>query len=345
LALLMAIAATSCARRPPVDTPIAGAEDRATTRDAIIESPGPRNAHAMVFDQRRGRVVLFGGADHERVRGDTWEYDGTQWRAVADSGPAPRTFAAAAYHSGRASVMVFGGNEVLFGTTPSPMTLLADLWEWNGARWTRTSVGGPVARAEAAMAYDSARDRLVLFGGYTITDSGRVRLGDTWEWDGRDWERVSTNGPRARNSAAMTYDPDRRRVVLFGGSTGRASNELWEWDGTAWLAVSADGEPRFNPAMTYDSRRSLVLLFGGWNGSARVAELAELVDGRRRPLPVAGPSARNHTAMVFDAAAGRSLLYGGHDGEMVFGDMWSFDGERWLRLVDAPPRPRVPNAH
>src|SRR5262249_42650455 len=38
----------------------------------------------------------------------------------------------------------------------------------------------PPARTSHALAYDSARSRTVLFGGY---DGGRY-LSDTWEWDG-----------------------------------------------------------------------------------------------------------------------------------------------------------------
>ena len=38
-----------------------------------------------------------------------------------------------------------------------------------------------------AMAYDSARERIVLFGGRTDRSGD---LNDTWEWDGRTWTRV-----------------------------------------------------------------------------------------------------------------------------------------------------------
>jgi hypothetical protein len=36
------------------------------------------------------------------------------------------------------------------------------------------------------MAYDAARSRLVLFGGYNGTEN----LNDTWEWDGTQWRCV-----------------------------------------------------------------------------------------------------------------------------------------------------------
>ena len=38
------------------------------------------------------------------------------------------------------------------------------------------------------MAYDSARDVVVLFGGETNDDFA----GDTWEWDGVNWTQVGT---------------------------------------------------------------------------------------------------------------------------------------------------------
>ena len=33
------------------------------------------------------------------------------------------------------------------------------------------------------MAYDAARGKVVLFGGY----DGQTNLADTWEWDGQAW--------------------------------------------------------------------------------------------------------------------------------------------------------------
>ena len=45
---------------------------------------------------------------------------------------------------------------------------------------------GPSVRAAHVMAYDSARQRVVLFGGGVGPD----RLGDTWEWDGKQWVQV-----------------------------------------------------------------------------------------------------------------------------------------------------------
>jgi len=74
------------------------------------------------------------------------------------------------------------------------------------------------SREGAAMAYDAARHRIVLFGGRE-----NQFLADTWEWDGVIWvQRSPLASPSPRRSHAMTYDAARQRVVLFGGSQGLA---------------------------------------------------------------------------------------------------------------------------
>jgi cysteine-rich repeat protein len=54
--------------------------------------------------------------------------------------------------------------------------------EWDGTAWTNVtpSLGNPSVRRRAAMTYDVARGRIVMFGG---ADSSGKR-DDTWEWDG-----------------------------------------------------------------------------------------------------------------------------------------------------------------
>ena len=64
------------------------------------------------------------------------------------------------------------------------------------------------------MAYDAARHRTVMFGGF---DAGVI--GDTWELDGATWrQRSPATSPPPRYQTAMAYDAARGRVVLFGGT-------------------------------------------------------------------------------------------------------------------------------
>jgi hypothetical protein len=45
--------------------------------------PGARCVHAMAFDERRGRIVLYGGSGPTDQLGDTWEWDGARWTRAA----------------------------------------------------------------------------------------------------------------------------------------------------------------------------------------------------------------------------------------------------------------------
>ena len=70
-----------------------------------------------------------------------------------------------------------------------------DMWQWDGVHWTEIRMTGatPGYRNVAAMAYDAARDKTVLYGGYGCergTEGCKV-LDDTWEWDGKRWRLVS----------------------------------------------------------------------------------------------------------------------------------------------------------
>ena len=79
----------------------------------------------------------------------------------------------------------------------------------------------PPGRIAARMAYDAARQEVVLFGGL---DGTGFPLVDTWIWNGTNWtERHPAPSPSSRYNPAVAYDGARKEVVLFGGSTGSGS--------------------------------------------------------------------------------------------------------------------------
>ena len=151
----------------------------------------------MDYDSVRDRIVLFGGMgvttkvisvwvstsnfwspssghyENQTVTtshyfNDTWEYDASVWTRVADTGPTARHSFGFAY--GGMVVSLFGGMDG--GNT------LRDTWQWNGVHWTQRQDMGPTPRAPAGAAYDSARGRMVVFGG---AGAGGTQFGDTWE--------------------------------------------------------------------------------------------------------------------------------------------------------------------
>jgi hypothetical protein len=105
--------------------------------------------------------------------------------------------------------------------------------ELAGTSWTLVSSTGPAARDFPALAYDAARERVILFGGDCRNDS--------WSWDGNVWtELQTTEKPPARSAASMIYDPVREVLVLVGGSgcAEESLRDIWEFDGEAWTPRS-----------------------------------------------------------------------------------------------------------
>lgn len=332
---LTVIASIACGRGP---TP---------TVDALAaRAPGVRNAHALAYDAMRHRVILFGGANDGAVLRETWSWNGQRWARLDVAGPLPRTFPAVTHDAQQKVVYMYGGHRALFGNGQAQDTVLGDFWKWDGTRWTPLGADGPGVRAEAALAYDQSRRRLILFGGYRGAGAQRTRLGDTWEWDGSAWTKASERGPSPRNNAAMAYDAHRHVTVLFGGSDGAASGETWEWDGTTWSRSSAAlTEPRYNATMVYDPIRRRMLRFGGWNGRERLGDTWSFDGLTWTRHDVDGPSPRNHSALTFDLHRERAVLFAGHDGTRVFGDTWEWAGDRWILVDSVPSRPRMDNGH
>ena len=131
--------------------------------------------------------------------------------------------------------------------------------------WTRRLPESfPPRRSEHSMAFDSARNQTVLFGGRT---EDNLASNETWIWDGSNWsKRNPTSSPPPRFSQNMVYDSARGVIVLFGGAAGRSDlpgtirgrfNDTWTWDGTTWTKLNPQTSP---PAlsfasMAYDSAR------------------------------------------------------------------------------------------
>src|SRR5262249_23523148 len=140
-----------------------------------------RNAHSMIYDTALERVILFGGADATQVCADTWAWNSErrEWQYLTTAGPGPRTFAAFAYDEHHREAILLGGNRVLFGTGKENNSFLSDTWRFRKGQWTRIETFGPGERAEAAMAYDRDRGRIVMFGGYRRAGQETKPLGDT----------------------------------------------------------------------------------------------------------------------------------------------------------------------
>ena len=220
--------------------------------------------------------------------------------------------------------------------------------------WTETTSGtAPSARHTHAMAYDSERGVIVLFGG-NAKDPLDNYMGDTWEWEGNSWtEKLPLLSPSARAMHAMVYDAANGVVVLFGGWDGGSFlDDTWLWDGTQWSQVFDQPRcdrpsARQSHKMVYDSVRGVVVLYGGHNAGITLEDTWEW-NGTMwtQRFPVDRPGTRHVHAMAYDCSRGVVVLYGGASSSDQntpgLKDTWEYDGINWTqKCSDCAPGSRI----
>ncbi|MCK6547644.1 hypothetical protein L6R52_17470, partial [Myxococcota bacterium] len=203
--------------------------------------------------------------------------------------------------------------------------------------WRFAAPGGPPPRYAPVLAYDSARDRVVMFGGisaYEFVLDTYQTFSDTWEWDGRAWHDVTPAGDRPRTASAMTYDAARGRTVLFDGA------RTWLWDGARWTVVTGSGpSPRSGARMVYDAARQVVVLYGGGVlATDRRLDDTWLWDGAvwRVQTPPTRPTGGIGRLLYDDTRARVVLLIGGEQREV-----WTWDGATWTLATPASAAPSL----
>jgi len=212
------------------------------------------------------------------------------------------------------------------------------------------AVGNAPTRFDQAMAYDAARNRVVMFGG--DWNGGNV-VADTVELVGGTWTPVATaNTPSARVGHSMVYDVARQVIVLFGGHQGSFANLLndtWEYDGLTWTQITTSNAPssRFGHAMAFDSARQVTTLFGGSTSVQVGATLNDTweYDGSTwtQVITANSPSGRYGHGMAYHVAQQTTVMVGGATPGVVgaLRDTWAFDGIDWTLLSNSMPHPAV----
>jgi hypothetical protein len=294
-------------------------------------APSPRKQMGFVYDTRRGVVVALGGTDWIMASGETWEYDGANWTLREDVKALPaRLGAAAAFDSKRQVTVLFGGSGL------GDNEFFNDTWEYDGKQWVlRLPAHSPPVRNGAAMAYDSQRQSMLLFGGYDRFGSTRF-FDDTWEYVDSEWiQRFPAHHPTARESAHLVYDTARGKLVMFGGGHDAGSvnyNETWEWSGEDWTLrtdLPASPSARWAVSMAYDEDCQRVFLFGGLTGLTNQYKDTWTYDGKTWTQVAASwqPSARWDAGLAYDQRNHLFVLFGGQywNGQFGFlGDTWRF---------------------
>jgi hypothetical protein len=247
------------------------------------------------------------------------------------------------YDEANKRVLLYGGSTPLDGGRS--FAFFNDMWAFDGRAWTKSGESGD-KRSGVGLVYDTKRNRIVSFGGY----SGAASLSDFRSFDGKDWLRINQHPEIRAAEAGFVYDTKRDRFVTFGGSPGQGSalGETWEYDNTSWHKVAGPGPgPRQGHVMVFDTKRNRVVLFGGSGiGSPgqpppSLGDTWEYDGVSWKQVATSGPSPRGAAGGTFDAKRGVVIIFGGAGPDGFAGDTWSWDGSNWKKLADTGPEARA----
>src|SRR5215831_3018635 len=181
--------------------------------------------------------------------------------------------------------------------------------------------------------------------------------------DQRGWRPEDPLGdaPISRISASSIYDPNRDRLVLWGGyafgEPQRGSWLLLLHGRPKWTELHVEGDPppgSWDHSAVYDPTRDRVLIFGGvgavgdsthdetgvWTLDFKTASWESLSVSGPEPLP------RDSHSAIYVPTSDQMVLFGGGGDGGLLDDAWALsfgDAPQWSQIQAAgpPPSPRA----
>jgi hypothetical protein len=305
---------------------------------AMGTPPSPRYGSTAVYDVANDRLVIYGGFDGIAEREDCWALSLSApptWTRLLPSGTSPpgRSFHVACYDAPRQRMVISGGW--------SGVVFLNDSWSLSlsgSPAWSAMEPSGllPPTRDLAGAAYDAARQRMVLFGGWN-----GAYLDDTWSLSlagDPTWEPIATSHrPPARREISIAYDAAGDRMLMFGGNDGSPRYDAWALPlaGTPdWQLVAAVGAfpaPRYGHASMFDPVAGRFVVFGGAvridddPNDEHANDAWELAadGGTWSRIPTSFFATRNYSA-VLDPIAREMLVFGGENANGLSSDLVAY---------------------
>ena len=186
------------------------------TKKTPVNSPPPRERHAMAFDAATNQVVLFGGISNATAAplNDTWVWNGTNWSQVITAHQPPaRSMHTMAYDPINQQIVMFGGD--------GGSEILNDTWLWNGKDWLAAppQTTPPPLRTGAGMDFNATLGKVVLFSGSSWTT---MKLGnpsvDSWTWNGSQWQQLTASEFQLITDFSTLTAAEASKAILANGT-------------------------------------------------------------------------------------------------------------------------------
>lgn len=316
-----------------------------------------RDAPAYVWNPTRGEFVLVNGfsemADDtlaaNALNGDhvnqIWAYNPTdntiRYANQGDLGLPYKEGVMAAYDTTADRIITFGGLTGASQFGQDTWELKADTFGNYKARKMAPTGTLPPVRWLGAMAYDSARNRIIIWGG-----CNSAMLSDCWQLDLSSgdgaWTQLTPTGtaPTGTWQPSYSYDNTAKRLYVFSGATNTSSStfssQLWYLDYTnATPAYTIVGTPAGftagrGTAMWYDQANNYCWAYGGYNGSVVSAQLCYInLSSPTAWTAISGtenvnlPAARRSSGYTINPSTGKMYIACGRPvSGRWFSDVW-----------------------
>jgi hypothetical protein len=308
-------------------------------------APPSRNAHALLRDSRRDRVLVVGGDWYGGTAVWAHALDGTQgWTTIEDGGSLPPdvTWMSAVYDSTADRIVACVGRGAPFGPA---MPLEVWTLPLSGyPLWSPLAAAGvPPSRTHASLAIDEPGARMFLYEGIGEHDD-TLRV---WTLSlGADpvWSRLDAEDAPARTGYGQRrgadYDRARNRLVVAHGL------ELW--------AIDLTGAPRWSllgEVQSYDPPQQVLVEPATGEIWAVAGDLSVSAFSSGAPhaalrLDGFGSDSRGAIAAALDPARRRIMVHGGW-GPLIwhtYSDLLAYplDGsDGWSRIAPVSGGPRM----
>jgi hypothetical protein len=284
-------------------------------------APTARNNHSAVYDAANNRMIIFGGCMFgcTPALNDVWVLTNANglgagtptWTPLPVSGtaPSPRQSHRAVYDPASNRMIVYAGQN---GAGTLGSNLYLEVWVLSNANglggtptWTKLApAGGPPSGAYySAVVYDSANNRLTVFGGRSQSDvasnatwvlSNANGLGGTPTWTNLISEGAA-GSPSPRDVTANFFDPATNRMVIHGYPIG---SETWVLSGAnglgglpSWAQLVATGSPSpETQSATFDPASNRMIVYTT-RSSTSTNEVWVLDNANGTPTDTVAPTA------------------------------------------------------
>ena len=292
-------------------------------------SPPPRFLAGGAYDSVRNRLVVFGGnqysADGKTINPiyDTWEFDGTDWRQTNSAGPQVLK-PILAYDAARDQVIMLGENDKA-ATLMYAYDAATSTWK----QLTPTTL--PPCANEATLAYNSTTQKVFYTGGVC---AGSSATEDNMEWDGTNWKAVDTTLSAGRVfGAAMTFDPDRNQIVMFGGANilGALRSNTMLFANGIWIDATQAGldpQPRSLYVFVTDPANNTIWMYGGIDDTQTFFDFWKYQNGHWQQIENGDePVNCIYPLGVFDSDRQKVVMLCNDS------STWEYDGAAWKAIT------------